>query len=222
MRYMRMTVHQPYNSWLALSEVMPYKVDGSKPAPMGDVNGDRQIDEGDMTFMSNYVGVNSASTTWVQVSQADFNGNGLIDGFDLAFVAANVYGQGSSSQDVAGSIVAIPSKNHLKAGEEFTIDIYGNGFNDVNSLSFQLEDVNNHFTINNRAESADALDGMIVYPMNYGSRVTLAATNRGGSGAKLNGNMKIATIKAAAKVDTVFDMELTNAIIVGYRNAGSR
>lgn len=41
MRYMRMTVHQPYNSWLALSEVMPYKVDGSKPAPMGDVNGDR-------------------------------------------------------------------------------------------------------------------------------------------------------------------------------------
>ena len=215
MRYMRMTVHQPYNSWLALSEVMPYKVDGSKPAPMGDVNGDRQIDEGDMTFMSNYVGVNSASTTWVQVSQADFNGNGLIDGFDLAFVAANVYGQGSSSQDVAGSIVAIPSKNHLKAGEEFTIDIYGNGFNDVNSLSFQLEDVNNHFTINNRAESADALDGMIVYPMNYGSRVTLAATNRGGSGAKLNGNMKIATIKAAAKVDTVFDMELTNAIIVG-------
>ena len=27
--------------------------------------------------------------------------------------------------------------------------------------------------------------------------------------------MKIATIKAAAKVDTVFDMELTNAIIVG-------
>ena len=121
----------------------------------------------------------------------------------------------SMVRDLPARIVAIPSKNHLKAGEEFTIDIYGNGFNDVNSLSFQLEDVNNHFTINNRAESADALDGMIVYPMNYGSRVTLAATNRGGSGAKLNGNMKIATIKAAAKVDTVFDMELTNAIIVG-------
>lgn len=122
------------------NELRIYKVDGTDAFNEADCNNDKQLDDGDLTFLKNYVGVGSDNKKlWDQVKAADFNCNELIDAYDLMFVASRLSGGVMERQErVGGQITLSSSVKDVKAGETFTINIDANNFKNVYALDYTL------------------------------------------------------------------------------------
>lgn len=75
------------------------------------------------------------------ISKVDINFNGVIDAYDLMYVASQL-GQRTlqpTGRPVAGLLDIRPSKQQLKAGEEFSVEIIGAGLKDINAFNLELK-----------------------------------------------------------------------------------
>lgn len=137
-RYVRIISHdQRFNSG---NEIRIYKVDGTDGFSEADCNGDRMLSNDDLTFLKNYMGVDQDNQRlWNQVKEADFSCNGIIDAYDLMFVASRLEGGVRDPKDeVSGMISFTADKTQVKKGDTVTISVNAHDLVNVYALNFEL------------------------------------------------------------------------------------
>ncbi|NKF05661.1 discoidin domain-containing protein [Clostridium gasigenes] len=223
-RYIRLTATNAVGGFGSAQEFRPYKKDKTEGLVVGENIPNGAIDEADLLFFASYMGVDTNDTAWEQVSKVDINYNGVIDAYDLMYVASQL-GEGefsSSGIPISGGVSIKSSKEDLKAGDEFTVDIFGSDLKDINAFSLELLlDSNKYELITDSTKivtGADAVKDMLNYSILGGvgtskQRIMAAFSNKG-SQATLNGDQKLATIKLKAKQDIKFDMTIERLILV--------
>lgn len=139
MRYMRVIVHKPIGTYLALTEIMPYKVDNTEGFVLGDTNNDGFVDEKDLTQITNYVGVASTDAAWSQVEKSDYNKNNYYDAYDIAETTKRLNGGIKEvNEDVEGAIRVTANKTEVKAGESVELTINGISLKNVYAFGIRL------------------------------------------------------------------------------------
>ncbi|HIW57665.1 MAG TPA: hypothetical protein H9685_05785 [Firmicutes bacterium] len=74
-------------------------LDATLFAPVaGDANGDLRVTEEDLDLVTRYFGVDSESSRWLEIRNADVNGDGLINIIDIAYIA-KVYEPSSADKE---------------------------------------------------------------------------------------------------------------------------
>ncbi|SDP85845.1 discoidin domain-containing protein, partial [Clostridium gasigenes] len=223
-RYIRLTATNALGGFGSAQEFRPYKKDKTEGVVVGENIPNGAIDEADLLFFASYMGVDTNDTAWEQVSLVDINYNGVIDAYDLMYVASQL-GEGEFSPSgipISGGVSIKSSKEDLKAGDEFTVDIFGSELKDINAFSLELLlDSNKYELITDSTKivtGADVVKDMLNYSILGGvgtskQRIMAAFSNKG-SQATLNGDQKLATIKLKAKQDIKFDMTIERLILV--------
>ena len=138
MRYMRMVISKPAGTYVCMTEVMPYKVDGSKTYPVGDVTLDGKVDSNDLTWIENYTGLTNKDSDFTYVSQtnnADINGDNVIDAYDISYITTKLDGGTNKTGNPDGKIMLIADKNEVKAEETVNITLLGVGLKNINAFS---------------------------------------------------------------------------------------
>ena len=230
-RYIKLTIKEAVGGFGSAQEFRPYMVDGTKGQVVGENIPNGVIDDDDLTFFASYMGVNKDDTAWDQVSKVDINYNGVIDAYDLAYVAGQL-GESPlvpTGIEMKGVLNIRPSKKELKSGEEFTVEIVGQGLQDINAFNLEMildphkyevvKECNADGTCGTTVVSAtEATDNMLNYSILAGvgkpqQRIFAAFSNKG-NGKTLNGSNVLAKIKLKAKQDITFDMEISDSLLV--------
>lgn len=218
-RYFKLVTKESIGNFLTMREFRPYKLDGSEGKVVGDWNNSGSIEEGDLTFLENYTGLTTVDADWEYVSSADLNANGLIDAYDIAYVASKLEGGINPSNDtMAGELMLLPSKTDLKAGETFTVDIIGMGLSDVNAFSTAIPLDSNKYELVGTPTGTILTSTMKnlskVRVHTDGSQDIYTVFTNIGDSIKVKGTDSVARITLKAKVDTKWDMELSHGLIV--------
>ena len=219
-RYFKIITKESIGNFLTMREFRPYKVDGTNGKVVGDWNNSGDIDDGDLTFLQNYTGLTTVDADWPgYVSAADLNNNGVIDAYDIAYVASKLKGGVvESNAQMAGDLMLVPSKTELKAGETFTVDVIGTGLSDVNAFSAAIPLDSNKYEMVGTPTSTILTSTMEnlskVRKHSDGSQDIYTVFTNVGNAMKLKGTDSVARITLKAKVDTIWDMELTHGLIV--------
>ncbi|WP_282195534.1 discoidin domain-containing protein [Thomasclavelia cocleata] len=215
MRYMKMVISKPAGTYVCMTEIMPYKVDGSKTYPVGDVTLDGKVDSNDLTWIENYTGLTNKDSDFSYVSQtnnADINGDNVIDAYDISYITTKLDGGTNKTGNPDGKIMLIADKNEVKAGETVNITLLGIGLKNINAFSEVLPIDTENFSYEGYRQSYDVIDMMTIAKMRAranGSELTIVSTNVGNQDL-VNGTMKLGTVTLKAKTDTTF--VLTNGI----------
>lgn len=219
-RYFKIVTKESVGNFLTMREFRPYKVDGTTGKIVGDWNNSGDIDDGDLEFLRNYTGLTSVDADWQgYVSAADLNGNGIIDAYDIAYVTSKLKGGVvESNAQMAGDLMLVPSKNELKAGETFTVDVIGTGLSDVNAFSAAIPLDSSKYEMVGTPTSTiltSTMDNLSKVRLHSdGTQDIYTVFTNVGNGMKLKGTDSVARITLKAKVDTTWDMELTHGLIV--------
>ena len=228
-RYMKLTITDAVGSFGSAQEFRPYKKDKTEGMVVGENIPNGEIDEGDLLFFASYMGVDETDTAWEQVSKVDINYNGVIDAYDLMYVAGQLGATPlkATGKPIAGSLDIRPDKQQIKAGEEFSVEIIGVGLKDINAFNLELKLDPNKYEVVTACSAGDtcgivsptnATKGMLNYSILAGvgqaeQRIMAAFSNKG-SQATVEGTNTVATIKLKAKKDLNFDMAITRSLLV--------
>ena len=141
-KYIKMHVTEGVGNFGSGKEIYVFKVPGTESYLPGDINNDGKIDENDLMSYTNYTGARLGDADFEgYVSTGDINKNGLIDAYDISFVATKLE-DGIQSDTVkivlGGKIVLTPNKKDYKTGETVEIKVSGKDLSGVNALSFGL------------------------------------------------------------------------------------
>ncbi|QIK69254.1 DUF5110 domain-containing protein [Erysipelothrix sp. HDW6C] len=139
-RYIRFSVTNSVGGFFTAHEIRPYAVDASRGQIVGDWNNSGDIDQGDLTFFENYAGLRREDADFGgYVEASDLNFDGVIDGYDIAYVARLMNGGiKAGNKDVQGKMFIVPSKEHAEIGEEVTYTVYGLGMENVYALNLEV------------------------------------------------------------------------------------
>lgn len=130
--------------FLQAYEIRPYHLDGDTGRIPGDIDGDGLVNDADLLALTNHHPNSFGSRVGEEeydgyVGVNDINMNGIFDAADLSALLTQLNGGVTSAgKNVAGSIMVVPSKSSVKAGETFTVDVFGAGLQNVNALDFEL------------------------------------------------------------------------------------
>lgn len=223
MRYMRLVVHKPAGNYIALTEIMPLKVDGTGPIVYGDVTSDGVVDSNDLTMMQNYVGLTPADADWEYVVDkgCDFNEDSVIDAYDVA-VVANIVNKPSAEKDTAGQIAIIADKTEIKANETVELNIMGVGMENVSAFSVRIPyDVSKFDFVS--VTNAPATSNMTTFSKprahSDGTSDIFAVYANVDSKTLVNGTAMLGKITLRAKEDITWNAEIANAKLVGNNNS---
>src|SRR5699024_1018416 len=167
-------------------------------------------------FFASYMGVDETDSAWDQVMKGDINYNGVIDAYDLMYVASHLGDEPleETGQSINGSLDVRPSKLQLEKGEEFTVDIVGSDLQDINAFGLELTlDTSKFKLAEDGISSTDASEHMLNYSKRNGQRMMVAFSNKG-SQSTLEGDETVATITLEAREDAEFDGEITRSLLL--------
>lgn len=223
-RYLKLTVKNSTGGFLQAYEIRPFKVDNAKAQLPGDGNNSGAIDDNDLIFYQNYMGITPDDSDYEYVTKSiigDIDGNQMIDGYDISYVArqlGNPVDDATAATGVEGKIELIPSKTDIKAGDVITVDVYGIGLKNVNAFSVEIPVDKDQF----RTSAASAtISSMFMKNLsqerihssgkvdNYVSFVNI------GKQDLINGTGSIAKITVTANADFTWDTKATHAVLVG-------
>ncbi len=223
-RYLKFKVKVSAGGFFQAYEVRPYHVDKDLGTIIGDTNNSGGIEDNDLTFYENYIGLKPGDGDWnYAAGLGDIDNNGVVDAFDLAYVATKL-GEPitTPAKGVEGRITLIPSKTFIKAGDEVTIDIYGVGLKNVNAFSIELPVDSELFEVSNFG--SPALSSMFMRNFSktrihselsaLGTENFVCFTNIGNQ-ELINGNGSIASMRIKATSDFKWDTLETAAVLVG-------
>lgn len=226
-KYIKIEALAGNGNYAAASIFRPYRVKGTDKVILGDYTGTGNVTENDLTFVKNYIGVKKGDNDWEYVSKCDINYNDEIDIYDVAFVASQL-GEDivTNEGEVAGKLKFVPEKDYVKAGEEFEVNVIGEGLKDVYALQATLNlDLNKYEQANCTgrcgkevlARRTELTDGMVncSTPKDHDEDldIIVALTNIG-RGISINSDGILATIKLKAKVDTKVSLECGESTIL--------
>lgn len=219
-RYLRLSVLASTGGFFSASELTTYKKDGTDAWVVGDVNNSGDVNENDLVFYENYVGLKPVDNDWEYSALGNINGDELIDAYDISFVARML---GTPITDAAsgvnGKIQVIPSKTDIKAGEEVTLDIYGIGLENVNAFSVEIPVDGDLFEIANFGSPTLSSVFMRNFSKtrihNNGAVDNYVCFTNVGKQNLINGSGNIATVTIKAVADFTWDTKATRALLVG-------
>ncbi|MGX8850248.1 discoidin domain-containing protein [Amedibacillus sp. YH-ame10] len=221
-RYLKLTVKNSAAGMLQAYAIRPYIVEGSRGKLVGDVSNSGAIDEGDLTFYQNYMGLTPADSDWdnyIVPAGADIDENETIDAYDVSYVARQLGDPVTEAKKgVDGKIKLIPSKTDIKAGDVFTVDVYGIGLKNVNSFSVELPVDKDLFTTSAASASVASIfmknlsQERIHTDMSIDNYISF--TNLGKQ-ELINGTGSLAKVSITAKTDFTWDTTETHAVLVG-------
>lgn len=140
-RYLRLRVTKAVGNFGSGQEIYVYKVEGTKPLLLGDVNQDGKIDENDLTSYMNYTGLKRGDADFDgYISNGDINGNGSIDALDISYVTTQLDGGVSDDNggQLQGNLSLAWNKSSYKAGEEVVLTVKGEQLAAVNALGLAV------------------------------------------------------------------------------------
>lgn len=221
-RYIRITNKKSVGSFFTAQEIMPIMKEGTVGSTTGASNvrlHKDDLSEQDLVPLRNYNGFEDPDTNFVQqVSRADMNYDGVIDGFDIAYVSSQLDGGIIPEEEdkIQGNVVLKSNAVEVKKGEKFTLTLEGIGLYDVNAISGKIPFDTSKFKFIS-VESAYATYHMLNYstPRLHDDGTTdiyLAFANQGEKN-RIYGDKLLATITVEALVDTTNDLALESANI---------
>jgi len=219
-RYLRLSVLESTSGYFSASELTTYKKDGTDAWVVGDVNNSGDVNENDLVFYENYVGLKPVDNDWEYSALGNINGDLTIDAYDISFVARML---GTPITDAAsgvnGKIQIIPSKTDIKAGDEVTLDIFGIGLENVNAFSVEIPVDGKLFEIANFGSSTLKTAFMRNFSKtrihNNGAVDNYVCFTNVGKQDLINGSGSLATVKIKAVADFTWDTKATQALLVG-------
>ena len=225
-RYVRFIPRASVGNFFSASEILVYKVDGTNGSIVGDVNHSGSLDENDLTFYENYIGLipSDSDFEYIKDSGGDIDGNDIIDAYDLSYVATQLNGGISNPADgVDGKIMLVPDKTDIKAGDTVNISIFGIGLKNVNAFSVEFHQDDSLFTVTNPGTASVST----AFMRNFSKLRTHTSTSEGidnytvftnlGFQDLINGTGTIATITIQANADFTWgnDRVASSATLVG-------
>ena len=225
-RYVRFIPRASVGGFFSASEILVYKVDGTNGSLVGDVNHSGTLDENDLTFFENYIGLipSDSDFEYIKDSGGDIDGNDIVDAYDLSYVARQLNGGISNPADgVDGKIMLIPDKKDIKAGDTVNVSIYGIGLENVNAFSVEFHQDDSLFTITNPGVASVST----AFMRNFSKLRPHTATSEGvdnytvftniGFQDLINGTGTIATFTLTANADFTWgdDRVASSAVLVG-------
>ncbi|WP_375089293.1 discoidin domain-containing protein [Peribacillus sp. RS7] len=230
-RYIKLTITDAVGRFGSAQEFRPYKKDKTEGTVVGENIPNGAIDDEDLLFFASYMGVENTDTAWDQVAKVDINYNGVIDAYDLMYVAGQLGKTPliATGRPIAGLLDIRPSKQQLKAGEEFLVEIIGVGLKDINAFNLELKLDPKKYELVKECQADGTCDSSIVQPthvtkgmLNYSilagigntEQRIMAAFSHKGSQQTLEGKNTLATIRLKAKKDIDFDMPITRSLLV--------
>ena len=225
-RYVRFIPRASVGNFFSASEILVYKVDGTNGSIVGDVNHSGSLDENDLTFYENYIGLipSDSDFEYIKDSGGDIDGNDIIDAYDLSYVATQLNGGISNPADgVDGKIMLVPDKTDIKAGDTVNISIFGIGLKNVNAFSVEFHQDDSLFTVTNPGSASVST----AFMRNFSKLRTHTSASEGidnytvftnlGFQDLINGTGTIATITIQANADFTWgnDRVASSATLVG-------
>ena len=219
-RYLKLSVLSSIGGFFSASEITPYKVDGTDAWVVGDVNNSGALDDNDLVFYENYVGLKQVDSDWDYSTLGNIDNNDIIDAYDIAFVASKLGEEiTNAASGVDGKIEIVPSKTDIKAGDTVTLDIYGIGLKNVNAFSVELPVDTDLFEVTNFGSASLST----VFMRNFsktrfhsdGSVDNYVCFTNVGKQDLINGTGSIAKVTIKANADFTWDTKATRAVVVG-------
>lgn len=229
-KYMKLEALEGNGNYANAIHLKPYKVENTDRVILGDYTGGGIVDENDYTFVSNYIGVFEADNDWGYVSKCDINYNGMIDAYDLAFVASRLEGGVVPSQlALEGSITVETEVKEVEAGDVFEVNIVGHDLQDVYAFHSMIDLDRERFEhincLGRCKKEVIAKSGDLTCHMNnvstlkadeQGAKVVIAFTCKGNR-ETVSGTGVLATFALRAKKHTTVDLKVLDTMLVGSR-----
>ncbi len=219
-RYIQIGVVQSSGGFFSASEITTYKKDGTDAWVVGDVNNSGSVDDNDLTFYENYVGLIPSDNDWEYSALGNIDNNDIIDAFDVSYIA-RLLGTPvtSAAEGVEGKVQMIPSKTDIKAGDTVTIDYYGIGLKNVNAFSIEMPVDTDRYEITNFGLSSQASMFMRNFSKtrlhNNGAVDNYLVFTNIGEQPLINGTTKLGSVTIKATKDFVWDVQASRATLVG-------
>ena len=219
-RYLKLSVLSSIGGFFSASEITPYKLDGTDAWVVGDVNNSGAVDDNDLTFYENYVGLKPVDSDWDYSTLGNIDNNDIIDAYDISFVASRLGEEiTNAASGVDGKIEIVPSKTDIKAGDIVTLDYYGIGLKNVNAFSVEMPVDSDLFEVTNFGSASLST----VFMRNFsktrfhsdGSVDNYVCFTNVGKQDLLNGTGSLAKVTIKANADFTWDTKATRAVVVG-------
>ena len=219
-RYLKLSVLSSRGGFFSASEITPYKLDGTDAWVVGDVNNSGAVDDNDLVFYENYVGLKPVDSDWDYSTLGNIDNNDIIDAYDIAYVASMLGDEITNpASGVEGKIEIIPSKTDIKAGDTVTLNYYGIGLKNVNAFSVEMPVDTDLFEVTNFGSASL----QTVFMRNFsktrfhsdGSVDNYVCFTNVGNQDLINGTGSIAKVTIKANADFTWDTKATRAVVVG-------
>ncbi|MBS6686416.1 discoidin domain-containing protein [Thomasclavelia spiroformis] len=222
-RYLKLSVLESKGGFFSASEITPYKLDGTNAWVVGDVNNSGTVDNNDLTFYENYVGLKPIDNDWEYSTLGNIDNNQIIDAYDISFVARMLGDEpvdpAQAAEGVEGKIEIVPSKTDIKAGDEVTLDFYGIGLKNVNAFSVEMPVDTSLFEVTNFGSASLSTVFMRNFSKtrfhNDGSVDNYVCFANEGTQELINGTGSLAKVTIRATEDFTWDTKATQAVVVG-------
>lgn len=206
----------------------PYKVEGTEAVQIGDYTGGGTVDENDLTFVTNYMGVAYGDNDWDYVSKCDVNYNGRIDVYDLSLVASQLEGGlNVQEQEAKGEIALVTDVEEVQEGETFTVQVIGKGLQNVYAFEAILTLDTKRYAHKNclgrrcKKEVIASSSALTEHMINASAlkedeitRVVVAFSNKG-NGKLIDEDGVLATFNLVAKQGGKVDLSSVSTLLVG-------
>lgn len=207
----------------------PYKADGTDVVIPGNYTGGDTVDDNDLTFVKNYMGVFQEDNDWGYVSKCDINYNGMIDAYDLAFVSSKLDGGLTAPEEYAsGEVSVCANVSNIKAGDTFDVEVMGKDLKNIYAFHAMINidtSLMEHTNCMGKckkeviARSGEIVDGFVngsaVKADENGTKVVVAFAGKGNT-ALINGDGQLAafTLRALKDMDSV-PLETISTMLIG-------
>ncbi|MDF9825451.1 alpha-glucosidase (family GH31 glycosyl hydrolase) [Breznakia sp. PF5-3] len=219
-RYLKLSCLSSYGGFFSAAEITPYKVEGTDAWVVGDVTNNNVVDENDLTFYENYVGLKPVDADWNYSTLGNIDNNDIIDAYDISFVARMLGDPiATAAKGVEGKVQIIPSKTNIEAGDLVTLDFYGIGLKNVNAFSMEMPVDMNQFEVVNFGSPSTKT----VFMRNFsktrfhsdGTTDNYVCFTNVGNQELISGTGSIAKVTIRATRDFTWDTKATRALLVG-------
>ncbi|MGT2826632.1 sialidase domain-containing protein, partial [Streptococcus himalayensis] len=222
-RFVRFNVTAGVGNFVSGSEVLFFQKEGTQKRTVGDVTGDGEIDENDVTSLNNYAGlrrgIDSDFEGYVEV--ADLNGNDVIDAYDIYYATGRI-GQGNfkPAKKASGQLTWTADKESVRQGEVLTLTLTGSNLANVEAINSSFKIDKTKYEV---VEGGVQVDPTLSEMTNFsrvrthgdGSQEAFVILANKKTAPTVSGTHTIATLRLRALADDTPNFTFENPILVG-------
>ncbi|MEW4354346.1 sialidase domain-containing protein [Streptococcus pneumoniae] len=221
-RFVRLNVSAGVGNYVSGTDVVFFQKEGTQKRTVGDVTGDGEIDENDITSFTNYAGlrrgIDSDFEGYVEV--ADLNSNDVIDAYDIYYATGRI-GKGNfkPAKKASGQLTWTMDKEAVHQGEELTLTLTGHNLADVEAInsSFRIDkskyEVVGGITVDSELSTMTNFSNVRTHGDKSQEAFVILTNTK--TAPTISGTRTLATVRLKALVDDTPNFTFENPILVG-------